>query len=239
MFHYVWILILIAFEAWRPPTGAVFPNDVGSDYHVVWYSNLAWSMYKSRRQITNFVFSGYFAQILKMINVVSWVPQNVIDKYYLQARLCADMHYIYVRARRDPNKTWNMGRFQLTLTKMDEIIAEWEPGWWKDIPIEDIVELDVEEEEDVDNKKEEEDDNVPTDDAAEEEDAGKDATTTVPTKSIAGKTKRGKGMKKKMTIDIQANANAMDQETINILNKCKLSLAELGHTPKKAQGSPA
>lgn len=102
------------------------------------------------------------------------------------------MHYIYVRARRDPDKTWNMGHFQLTLTEMEEIVAEWEPGWWKDLPIQEIVESDVEEEEEVDNKHWDKDDDAPTGDDTKGEDVGKDVIETMPMKPMVGQTKQGK-----------------------------------------------
>lgn len=143
------------------------------------------------------------------------------------------MHYIYVKARRDPDKTWNMGRFQLTLTEIDEIIAEWELGWRKDVPIQEIVDSDVEEEEDVENE-EEEDEDAPTSDDAEEGDARKEVTVTVPMKPTVGQTKKGKGKKNTMKFDTEADADAMDQETINVLSKQNLPFADLGNTPKKA-----
>lgn len=39
--------------------------------------------------------------------------------------------------------------------------------------------------------------------------------------------------------EVEIEGDTLDQEMINVLSKIKLPLAELGSTPKKAQGSPA
>lgn len=41
-----------------------------------------------------------------------------------------------------------------------------------------------------------------------------------------------------MIVETEVDVDAMDEETINVLSKRKLPLANLGNTPKKAWGSP-
>jgi len=42
VFHYAWLLIIIAMEAWRPPEGVQFPKVAAHEGHGVKYTNLAW-----------------------------------------------------------------------------------------------------------------------------------------------------------------------------------------------------
>lgn len=66
------------------------------------------------------------------------------------------MHYIYVCARRDPAKTWAMGRFQIIVAKVEMIMTNWEEIWKKNIPLEDVIESKEEEEDTSADKKDEE-----------------------------------------------------------------------------------
>jgi len=62
-FHYSWLLILIAMEAWREPKGVQFPQLNSAECHAVRYHNLVHNQNADRQHITNAVFSAYFRQI--------------------------------------------------------------------------------------------------------------------------------------------------------------------------------
>lgn len=113
-----------------------------------------------------------------------------------------------------------MCHFQINLAEIEALMVEWESGWRKFVPMEDIVKSELEEEEeDADKKDEEEDDDdAHTKDDAEEEDTGKEVTKAIIKKPMVHPTKKRKG-KKKTTPAIETKINALDQETINVLSK--------------------
>ena len=150
------------------------------------------------------------------------------------------MHYVYLHARRDLAKTWVMGHFQITLDEIETTMMDWEPSWRKDLPIEDIVDSDVEEEETSADKKENADDEEEehANEDMGEEVVGKEEAKPVIKKTWTQQSKKDT-TKKNETTETEADLDALDQETINVLSKRKLPLGGLGSTPKKAWGSPA
>lgn len=158
--------------------------------------------------MTNHIFSAYFAQIVNTISVLPRVPKDIIDKYHFQARIRVDMHYIYVHARRDPAKTWVMGPFQITLTKVETIMTDWEISWKHNVPLEEIVESEAEEEETSTDKKEEEEDK--DEDEEEEEEANEEedkevievTKMVIMKKHVTRQTKKVTAKKNKMTTTV-------------------------------------
>lgn len=83
LFHYAWLLILIALESWRALTGARFPKVASHDCRTIRYMNLAWIKNRQRQLITDHIFRGYFEQIVETISKIPRVPVDIIDEYRL------------------------------------------------------------------------------------------------------------------------------------------------------------
>lgn len=132
-----------------------------------------------------------------------------------------------------------MCHFQVTLIEIDIVMTDWELEWRNDVAVKDIVECEDEDEETLVDKKDNEDEEVePNDDNAEEEVLGKEDVEPIVKKTSTRQSKKDTSKKKKPT-QMETDSDALDQETINVLSKRKLPLADLGSTPKKARGSPA
>lgn len=52
------------------------------------------------------------------------VTIEIIDEYQLQERFKVDMHYVYACARWDPEKTWILDHFQITLQEVEAIMQD-------------------------------------------------------------------------------------------------------------------
>jgi len=223
LFHYAWLLILIALEAWRALTSAKFLKVISHECRAVRYINLAWRNNRQQQLITDQIFIGYFEQIVTTISDIPRVPIEIIDEYRLQVMFKVDMHYVSVCIRWDPNKTWVLGHVQITLQEVEAIMTDWEEGWKKDVQLDEVSGSEDEETE-TDKKYEQEE---------VEEFFEKNKPATKKTKKTMTKNKN--------TIETIEDQENIEQTTVLVMTeetgKQKIVLGGAGSTPKKARGT--
>jgi len=95
-------------------------------------------------------------QIVKTISVIPRVPIDIIEEYRLQERFREYMHYIYVCARRDQEKTWVPRPFQINLGEVQAIMTNCKPEWKHDVQQDEVSGYEDEEETSADKKDEQE-----------------------------------------------------------------------------------
>jgi hypothetical protein len=134
-FHFSWLLVLIAFVAWKMLEGVTFlevePSEpLAARFSTLWYTNDM-----SKQWQSNVVFHAYYQQLKHAIEAFPMHDPNTLHQYRPLAKFCADRHFIYITARRDESKEELQSYYKLTDEDMEEITKEWPKKFL--VPVED------------------------------------------------------------------------------------------------------
>jgi hypothetical protein len=103
-FHFIWLLIFIAFTAWEMPEGATFPDiepfePLAAKFTMHWYSR---DMGKQWQSIA--IFHTYYLQLKRVIGVVPRMTSNTLHQFKPLMKFHIDQHFIYITACADEHK---------------------------------------------------------------------------------------------------------------------------------------
>jgi hypothetical protein len=124
-FHFISLLILIAFVSWEMPEGATFPDiesfePLAAKFATLWYSsdmNKQWKF--------NVVFHTYYLQLKRSIEVDPCMTLNRLQRFQPLMKFNADRHFIYITTQEDKHKENLESYFKLTEEDLEEITKEW------------------------------------------------------------------------------------------------------------------
>jgi hypothetical protein len=127
-FHFSWLIILIAFFAWKMPEGATFPEiepseSLAARFSTLWYTNDMMKQWQS-----NVVFHAYYQQLKVSIESFPCMTPCTLHQYRPIEKFHADPHFIYITACRDENKEELQSYYKLTDEDMEQITKEWLRG---------------------------------------------------------------------------------------------------------------
>jgi hypothetical protein len=124
-FHYSWLIILIAFVAWKMPEGATFPEieptePLAAQFSTLWYTNDMTKQWQS-----NVMFHRYYQQLKVSIEAFPRMTPHTLHQYQPIAKFHIDPHFIYITARRDEHQEILQSYYKLTDADMEQIIKDW------------------------------------------------------------------------------------------------------------------
>jgi hypothetical protein len=124
-FHFIWLLVLIAFVTWKMMEGATFPDIEPSEpldarFSTLWYNNDMSKQWKS-----NIVFHAYYQQLKVAIESFPCMTPHNLHQYRPIAKFRVDPHYIYIIAHRDESKEELQYYYKLIDEDMEQITKEW------------------------------------------------------------------------------------------------------------------
>jgi hypothetical protein len=124
-FHFSWLLVLIAFVAWKMPEGAAFPEVEPSESLAARFSTLWYTNNMAKQWQSNVVFHTYYLQLKRTIESFHRMTPNTLHQYRPFAKFRTERHFIYITARRDESKEELQSYYKLTEEDMEEITKEW------------------------------------------------------------------------------------------------------------------
>jgi hypothetical protein len=124
-FHFSWLIIFIAFFAWKILEGATFlefePSEpLGVRFSTLWYTNDM-----SKQWNLNAIFHAYYQQLKIDIESFPCMTPRTLHQYRTIAKFSVDPNFIYINARRDESKEELQSYYKLTDEDMDKIMKEW------------------------------------------------------------------------------------------------------------------
>jgi hypothetical protein len=124
-FHFIWLLLLITFVAWKMPEGATFLKieplePLDARFSTLWYTNDM-----SKQWQLNVVFHAYYQQLKFSIKSFPRMTPCTLHQYRPIAKFCADPYFIYITMCRDESKDELQSYYKLTNEDMDNIMKEW------------------------------------------------------------------------------------------------------------------
>jgi hypothetical protein len=123
-FHFIWLLILIAFIAWEIPEDATFPKLDPFEPLVVKFTSLWYSSDMGKQWQSNVVFHTYYLQLKRSIEVVPCIMSNTLHRFRPFVKFHADKHFIYITAHGDKHKEVLQSYYKLTEEDLEEITKE-------------------------------------------------------------------------------------------------------------------
>jgi hypothetical protein len=103
-FHYSWLIILIAFVAWKMPEGATFPEIEPSESLAARFLTLWYTKDTTKQLQSNAVFHAYYQQLKVAFESFPRMTPCTLHQNRPIAKFRADPHFIYITARRDENQ---------------------------------------------------------------------------------------------------------------------------------------
>jgi hypothetical protein len=127
-FHFSWLLILIAFIAWKLPEGATFPEiepfePLAAIFFTLWYSRDMKKQWQS-----NVFFHTYFNQLKNAIQYTPRITQNVLHGFRHLMTFNMDHHFTYITARGDEHNQQLQSYYKFIEDDLEEITKEWSPN---------------------------------------------------------------------------------------------------------------
>jgi len=124
-FHFSWLIVLIAFVAWKIPKGSTFleiePSEpLAARFSTFWYNNDMMKKWKS-----NAVFHGYYQQLKVSIESFLRMTPRTLHQYTPIAKFHEDSNFIYITVCRDYNKEELHSYCKMKDEDMEQIIKEW------------------------------------------------------------------------------------------------------------------
>jgi len=131
-FHYSWLLVLIALVAWKEPPEAQFVDISPYTPATARYASLWFSTNKERQQVMNDVFACYLSVIYQEVRRTPRLSHELYNQYFPVAKFKADMHNVFIQARRDKKHNW--WRFPFIVTEEDilEVVQRWPDAWMEE-----------------------------------------------------------------------------------------------------------
>lgn len=106
VFHYSWLLILIAMIGWREPTDSSFIPPIHGCCEAARYASLWHNSIKERQQDTNVCCGVYHMDIEMSLCSLLRISEEIVVKYGPIVAFSATMHHIYLCARLDRSWRW-------------------------------------------------------------------------------------------------------------------------------------
>ena len=124
-FHFIWLLILIAFIAWEMPEGATLPNIEPFEPLTAKFSTLWYSSDTNKKWQSNSIFHTYYNQLKKTIQSKRHITLKTLHQFRLLMKFNTDQHFIYITARADEHKQQIQSYYKLTEEELEEITKDW------------------------------------------------------------------------------------------------------------------
>ena len=128
LFHYSWLLIIMAFVTWKDPNHSQFVTLKG-ECRGVQYASLWAHPYLDMQKVSNYMFFTYYQQLCTVVANRSRITKNIIDMYKNQVCFTTDLHHIYLKPHGVETKDWYTGSYQMSHMDNEEILKEWLEEW--------------------------------------------------------------------------------------------------------------
>lgn len=128
-FHYAWLLLSILLVVGELLKDNQFPNIEKNLPEAIWYNSLRATKDAMRiREIKVFwIFTE--ASIQTWINYRPWLSPILYNRLHNATEFKADMHNLYIQARKDPNQTWVKLSFIAMEDAIFEVMVASPPKW--------------------------------------------------------------------------------------------------------------
>jgi hypothetical protein len=123
-FHFSWLLVLIAFVAWKMPQESTFSEIESSEPLATRFSTLWYMNDMSKKWQSNIVFHSYYQQLKVVIELFPHMTPCTLHQYRPLAKFHADPHFIYITARRDERKEELQSYYKMNDEDMEQIMKE-------------------------------------------------------------------------------------------------------------------
>jgi hypothetical protein len=127
-FHYSWLLILIALDAWEKPKYSMFCGRTGR-CGAVRYETLRHNTDAKQRKSNTSIFGMYIQEMQEKIANTWRISPEVVKEHEGIANFKASRHNTWIQARRDPKKTWLKMHYCITTEEVQWVLAEWLDQW--------------------------------------------------------------------------------------------------------------
>lgn len=125
----MWLLLSILLVAGELPTASQFPAIERNLPKAVRYTSL-WETKDATRIREIKVFWAFIEENLRTwINRRLHFSSTIYNSLQSAAEFKADMHNMYIRARKDPTQKWVKLPFIATNDAIFEVMASWSPEW--------------------------------------------------------------------------------------------------------------
>jgi hypothetical protein len=103
-FHFSWLLILIAFTAWKMPEGVTFLDIESFEPLAVKFTTLCYLSDMEKQWKSNVVFHTYYLQLKRAIETVPRMMPNTVHWFLPLMKFHVDRHFIYITTCTDEHK---------------------------------------------------------------------------------------------------------------------------------------
>jgi hypothetical protein len=123
-FHFIRLLILIAFTGWEMQEGVTFPDiepfePLAPKFTTLWYSSDIGKQWHS-----NTVFHTYYLQLKRVIEVVPRMTLNTLHRFMPLIKFHAYRHFIYITMCTDEHEEELQSYYNLTEEDLEEITKD-------------------------------------------------------------------------------------------------------------------
>ena len=105
LFHYSWLIILMAFVTWKETKPTQFLT-VRGECRGVHYENLWVNLDADRQRINNHVFFTYYQQPCVVVASQPRITKDLTNMYRKQIHFMVDLHHIYNKSHNVKKKYW-------------------------------------------------------------------------------------------------------------------------------------
>lgn len=128
LFHYSWLIILMAFVTWKKPSHTQFLT-IRGECRGVCYVKLWANPDPDRQRINNQVSFTYYQYLFAMVASRPRITKDLTDMYKKQIHFMMDLHHICIKPRGIKTKDWYTGSYRMVQADIEEIIKEWPEEW--------------------------------------------------------------------------------------------------------------
>ena len=112
LFHYNWLLIIMAFVTWKEPNHSQLVTLKG-ECRGVRYASLRSLPDPNRHKVNNQVFFTYYQQLCGVVASRPRITKEITSMYKKQVCFIEDLHRIYLKPLSVETKDWYIGSYRM------------------------------------------------------------------------------------------------------------------------------